>query len=194
MRRPLSLALALAALAAGPASAADGFMSVQDFQFAPAMVTIDKGDTVDFNFEGPSQHTATLRGRQTDRFHSGTMGPGFTPMHRFRFPGRFGLFCRIHPEMRGVVQVGTPEKVKPELGRARHRVNSRRIRVGFVLSERSVVTVTVAGKTVRRVLRRGRRSIVVRKRNAVYRPVKVTAKDGWRNKTTVVLQYLAGTS
>ena len=184
--RTLLPAMALMGLAAVPASAADGFMSVQDFQFAPSMVTIEPGDKVDFNFEGPSRHTATLRGRQVDRFDSGTTGPGFTPMHTFRYAGRFGLYCRLHPEMTAIVQVGTPEKVKPRLTVRHVRETTRLVRVGFGLSERSVVSATTRGETVRRVLGRGRRSITVRARGRAGRTIRLTAKDGWRNRTTIL--------
>ena len=185
LARLVPLSAAIVAVAAAPASAADGFMSVQDFQFAPAMMAIQPGDKVDFNFEGPSQHTATLRARQIDRFDSGTTGPGFTPKHTFRFAGRFGLYCRIHPDMRAVVQVGGPETVRPRITKLKTRSTRRRVRVGFRLSERSVVAVTIAGRTVRRVLGRGGRSLLVRVRNGARRKVKVTAKDGWGNTTTV---------
>ncbi len=58
LARSSPLCLALTLVAASPAAAADGFMSVQDFQFAPSVVRIEPGERVDFNFEGPSAPSA----------------------------------------------------------------------------------------------------------------------------------------
>ncbi len=68
LARSVPACLALMLLPAGPAAAADGFMSLQDFQFAPAVVQIERGEKVDFNFEGPSAHNVVIGHGQTDRW------------------------------------------------------------------------------------------------------------------------------
>lgn len=175
----VTMVLALAA----PAAAADGFMSVQDFQFAPASVRVEPGEKVSFNFEGPEVHTATLNAGQVDRYDSGSTGPGFTKEKRFAHPGRFALFCRPHPFMKGSVQVGDPETVKPRLSRLAARAGSRRVTLRFRLSERSVVTASVGRRRTRVVLAPGSRAVTVRGLARGRRTAAVSAVDGWRNRS-----------
>jgi plastocyanin len=168
---------------AAPAAAADGFMSVQDFQFAPDSVRIEPGEKVSFNFEGPTAHSATLSSGQIDRYDSGITGPGFTKEKRFGHRGRFTLFCRPHPDMRASVQVGEAETVKPRLSSVRARPGRRRVTLRFRLSERSVVTVTVGRKRVRAALSPGRRSLTVRGLRRGRRRASLSARDGWGNRS-----------
>lgn len=182
LARSLPPALALTLALAVPAAAADGFMSVQNFQFAPRFVQIRPGEKVDFNFEGPDAHTATLRKGQTDSYDSGPTPPA-TKAHRFRYPGRFSLFCTLHPEMTATVQVGAPEAVAPRLAGLRARPGAGRVKLVFRLSERSVVTAAVGRRRVSKRLDRGTRSITVTRLRRGRRMAKVSARDGWRNKS-----------
>ena len=168
------------------AAAADGFMSAQDFQFAPASVEVLPGEKVDFNFEGPSFHTATLRSGQVDSYNSRVTGPGFTKSHRFRHRGRFGLLCLVHPSMRATVQVGAPETGKPRIGSLGARTGRGAVRLTFRLSERSLVTVAIGSRRVRRVLAGGRRSILVRGLRRGRHTARLAARDGWSNRSAVV--------
>ena len=180
MRIP-TLTVALFAALAGPAAAADGFMSVQDFQFAPKAVQVLPGDKVQFNFEGPEAHSATLNAGQTDRYDSGTTASGFTKERRFSHPGRFTLFCRPHPDMKGAVEVGSRENLKPRFSSVRASGGSRSVKLRFRLSERSVVTASVGRKRVRVVLAAGSHSITVRGLKRGRRSAALSARDGWRN-------------
>ncbi len=185
LSRSTALAAALALLSAAPAAAADGFMSVQDFQFAPKSVQVQPGDRVDFNFEGPTVHTATLRSGQTDRYDSGFRGAGRTETHRFRDPGRFRLFCVPHPGMTASVQVGAPETVKPRTTGLAAAPGDGRVRLTFRVTERAVVSITAGKKRLRRVLAAGRRSITVTGLEPGRRTASLRARDGWGNNGLV---------
>ena len=183
LARSLPPALTLTLALAVPAVAADGFMSVQNFQFAPRFVQIQPGEKVDFNFEGPSTHTATLRRGQTDSYDSGPTPPA-AKAHRFRYPGRFALQCTIHPEMTATVQVGAPEAVAPRLAGLRARPGTGRVKLVFRVSERSVVTAAVGRRRVSKAFSAGTRSITVTKLRRGRRTATLSGRDGWRNKST----------
>lgn len=184
--RSVLLATGLVFLQAAPALAADGFMSVQDFQFAPKLVQVEPGEAVDFNFEGPTVHTATLRAGQTDRYDSGFTGAGFTKTHRFRYPGLFRLYCIPHPEMTARVQVGTPESVRPRITDLRAAPGEGRVRVTFRVSERAVVTISAGHKQLRWVFAGGRRAITVTGLRRGRRTATLAARDGWGSKSRIV--------
>jgi LPXTG-motif cell wall-anchored protein len=83
---------------AAPAGA--GSVTIRDFSFGPASVTVTAGDTVSWTNSGPSQHTATGSG-----FDTGTLSKGQTGSHRFAQAGTFSYVCSIHPNMKGSVKV-----------------------------------------------------------------------------------------
>ena len=173
-------------LPVAPAAAADGFMSVQDFQFAPAVAQIQPGESVAFNFEGPSAHNAVIRGGQVDRYDSGITGPGFTKTHRFRYPGSFSLLCDIHERMTARVLVGARETMKPQLSRLRARAGAREVKLTFRSSERTVVSVSIGSRRARKVLSAGTRTITVARLRPGRRTAKVSARDGWGNRSAIV--------
>ena len=174
-----------------PAAAADGFMSLQDFQFAPATTQIQPGESVNFNFEGPSAHNAVIRPGQTDRYDSGITGPGYTKTHRFRYPGNFALLCDLHEGMTARVLVGPPETVKPQLSRLRARAGARRVRLTFRVSERTVASLSIGSRRVRKVLSAGTRTITVARLEPGRRTAKLSARDGWGNRSATVKKSFA---
>jgi plastocyanin len=102
----------VAALAvAFPAAAADSTVGIANFQFTPATVTVDQGETVTWNWVGPGiSHTVVSDPGQADSFNSdpnGTFGPppSGTYSHRFLTPGTFTYFCSLHTFMKGKVVV-----------------------------------------------------------------------------------------
>ena len=161
-------------------------MSVQDFQFAPKSVRVEPGDKVDFNFEGPSVHTATLRAGQTDRYDSGFTGAGFTKIHRFRYPGLFRLYCVPHPEMKARVQVGAAETVTPRVTELAAAPGEGRVRLTFRVSERAVVSIVAGDRRLRRVFAAGRRAVTVRGLREGRRAASLRPRDGWSNEGAAV--------
>ena len=83
-------------------AAADTGVTISDFRFAPASVTIDVGDTVTWTNEGPTPHSATADERS---FDTGIFEAGQSRSHTFDEAGTFPYFCTPHPNMRGTVTV-----------------------------------------------------------------------------------------
>lgn len=113
--RPLAL-LALAAtalaLAAPPALAADATVTIADFKFQPATVTIKVGDSVTWtNDQADVSHTVTAKTGAT--FDSGKLATGDTYTETFDKAGTISYFCEIHPNMMGTIVV---EAAAPSAG------------------------------------------------------------------------------
>lgn len=110
MRRLIYLAaLALAVIVVmAPSATAQGMttpVSIQDFFFSPANVTVEPGTTVTWVNEGNVPHTVTSDDGQ---FDSGVLMPGDSYTVMFKGQGTITYHCVIHPSMRGSVSVGTP--------------------------------------------------------------------------------------
>lgn len=104
--RRLSLALAFALVAgtfvlAAPAANAAAEVSVGDFYFEPANVSVKVGEPVSWRFVGKAPHTVTAFEGQ---FHSGAKYSG-TFTYVPEQPGTIGYFCAIHPDMQGTISV-----------------------------------------------------------------------------------------
>ncbi|MDQ3871818.1 MAG: cupredoxin family copper-binding protein [Chloroflexota bacterium] len=121
--RPLRLA-ALSAVAVGGllamhaaiAVAADQRVTVRDFAFRPATVTVQVGDTVTWrNDAGDPEHTATA---DNGAWNAGDIRPGGTASVTFNTAGRFSYHCEYHPRMKGTVVVearaGTGGQTQPQ--------------------------------------------------------------------------------
>ena len=107
-RRPALVKLAGSALVsslARPATAHaadDTSVTIADFQFTPATITIHVGDTVTWTNHGPSAHTATAN---NGSFNTGVLQKGHSASHTFTTAGTFTYICQIHPFMHGTVVV-----------------------------------------------------------------------------------------
>jgi plastocyanin len=134
------------AVAAGPSAhdAATATVQVRDFLFRPGYTRIVPGDTITWRLApGSSIHTVSSRKGSRERFDSGDVEPGTTFSRSFPLAGRYPYQCRIHPEMRGVVQVGS-DRVKPKLATPKATVGATAVRLSFRLSEASKVSASVA--------------------------------------------------
>jgi plastocyanin len=110
MRRLIYLAaLALAVIVVmAPSATAQGMttpVSIQDFFFSPANVTVEPGTTVTWVNEGNVPHTVTSDDGQ---FDSGVLMPGDSYTVMFKGQGTITYHCAIHPSMTASVSVGTP--------------------------------------------------------------------------------------
>jgi plastocyanin len=114
-RAALVVALASLGVLATPAAADDASVKIANINFSPGEVSIRVGEKVTWNWAGPDRnHTVTSDSGQADSFesHPGvptaavTDGPpGETFSHTFSQTGTFSYNCRVHPSMRGKVNV-----------------------------------------------------------------------------------------
>jgi amicyanin len=91
---------------AGPggssAPAATDAVSIRDFAFAPATVTVRVGTTVTWTNADGEPHTVTAKDKT---FASPTLNNGGAYRFTFTRPGRYDYLCTIHPFMTGTVVV-----------------------------------------------------------------------------------------
>ena len=89
------------------ARAATQTVTISDFAFSPATVTVTAGDTVTWTNTDPVVHTATST---SGAFDSGDIAQGDTFSFTFTTPGTYDYFCTPHPTMTGriVVQAAAP--------------------------------------------------------------------------------------
>lgn len=90
------LAGAASALAGGTAR-----IEIRDLDYAPARVTVHVGDMVEWVNKDIVEHTATARNGAFD-----VKTPiGNPAAARMKAAGKFEYFCRLHPNMVGVIHV-----------------------------------------------------------------------------------------
>ena len=77
-------------------------VSVQDFSFAPASLTVSVGTTVTFTNNGAVTHTVTA---DAGGFDSGNLAAGSAFQFTFNSPGTFAYHCAIHPSMTATIKV-----------------------------------------------------------------------------------------
>jgi plastocyanin len=81
-------------------AAASGNVTISDFEFAPASITVEVGDTVTWTNDGPTAHSAT-----GDSFDTGIFNEGQSRSETFNEAGTFSYICTPHPQMKGTVTV-----------------------------------------------------------------------------------------
>ena len=96
----LTLGLSLAPSAA--LAQTTNAVTISDFQFTPASLTVPVGTKVTWTNNGPSNHTATANG---GAFDSGTLAKGQSFSFTFASAGTFAYHCSIHPFMAGSIIV-----------------------------------------------------------------------------------------
>ena len=97
-RTGLAMALACAAL---PAFAANHTVVMDGTAFAPATVTVQRGDRVTFINKDPFPHTATAKGA----FDSGSIAAGASWTWVADKAGTFDYLCTLHPTMKAKLVV-----------------------------------------------------------------------------------------
>lgn len=85
-----------------PAAVAGDQVSIDNFAFAPATLTVKAGTTVTWTNRDEEPHTVAA---SDGSFHSPGMGTGATYSHTFGTAGKFDYVCSIHPMMHGTVVV-----------------------------------------------------------------------------------------
>jgi amicyanin len=84
------------------ARAATQTVSIADFAFHPATVTVTAGDTITWTNDDAIVHTATST---TGAFDSGDLAPGDSYSVTFTTAGTYDYFCTPHPTMTGRIVV-----------------------------------------------------------------------------------------
>lgn len=80
-------------------------VTMADFSYSPATITVSPGDTVTWTNAGPAEpHTAT-----GDGFDTGEVAVGSSGSATFAQPGTFPYVCTLHPQMTGTVEVVAAE-------------------------------------------------------------------------------------
>jgi plastocyanin len=85
-----------------PAAVAGDQVTIDNFAFAPATLTVKVGSTVTWTNRDEEPHTVAA---SDGSFHSPGLGTGATFSHTFSTPGKFDYVCSIHPMMHGTVVV-----------------------------------------------------------------------------------------
>lgn len=78
-------------------------VSIKNFAYAPADLTVAKGTTVKFTNGDSTNHTATATDASV--FDTGTIAPGKTKSITLDKSGTFAFFCSFHPFMKGTITV-----------------------------------------------------------------------------------------
>lgn len=92
-------------LALSPAVfAEDAKVSIDNFTFTPAEITVQAGTNVEWTNNDDIPHTVTdANDPKTNR--SPALDTGDTYARQFDKPGRYEYFCALHPHMRGTLIV-----------------------------------------------------------------------------------------
>lgn len=99
-RRAYAAAALLAC--ATPAFAATHTVTMEATAFAPATLTVKKGDRVVWVNKDPFPHTATASAKA---FDSGSVAAGKSWTYVAAKPGSFDYVCTFHPTMKGKLVV-----------------------------------------------------------------------------------------
>jgi LPXTG-motif cell wall-anchored protein len=83
-------------------AAASGGVTIADFSFSPASLTINQGDTVTWVNNGPTAHSATAN---NGSFNTGILKAGQSASHTFGQAGTFSYYCQPHPYMKATIVV-----------------------------------------------------------------------------------------
>jgi plastocyanin len=114
-RFALAAGLVSAILVLAPTAALAASVSITDFQFTPATVTIQAGQSVTWtnNSAAGTPHTSTSDNGAWD---SGTINAGSSYTHTFATAGTFTYHCSFHPQMHGTVIVQAAQTTPPPTG------------------------------------------------------------------------------
>jgi plastocyanin len=75
-------------------------VSIQNFAFSPASLTIKAGTTVTWTNQDSATHTI-----KSSSFNSGSLSTGDKFQFTFTNPGTYSYSCGIHPSMQGTIIV-----------------------------------------------------------------------------------------
>jgi len=99
---PGASASATTSATGSPAPVAGNSVSIDNFAFVPATLTVPAGSTVTWTNHDEEPHTVAAG---DGSFHSPGMGSQGTYSHTFPTAGKFDYVCSIHPFMHATVVV-----------------------------------------------------------------------------------------
>src|SRR5471032_1692980 len=104
--RGLGLRLAIAAVISlslnlGSARAEDTIVTIDNFTFQPAQLTVKVGTTVTWKNHDDIPHTVVSAGK----FRSKTLDTDDSFTFTFTAAGEYKYFCSLHPHMTGTIKV-----------------------------------------------------------------------------------------
>jgi LPXTG-motif cell wall-anchored protein len=94
-------------------TAASGSVTITDFEFSPATITVNEGDTVTWTNQGPTPHTATA---EDGSFDTGNLNKGQSGSATFTSAGTIAYICTPHPFMTGKVIVNAAAAADDDSG------------------------------------------------------------------------------
>ena len=80
-------------------------VTIKNFAFHPAALTVKAGTTVTWTNQDPEPHTVTSRGQSPGPLHSAALASGARFSYKFTTPGTYKYLCSIHPFMLATVTV-----------------------------------------------------------------------------------------
>jgi LPXTG-motif cell wall-anchored protein len=83
-------------------AASPGSVTIKDFSYGPAAVTVTAGDSVTWTNNGPTRHSATAK---NGSFDTGLLTKGKSASHTFTQAGDVAYVCSLHAFMHGTVHV-----------------------------------------------------------------------------------------
>jgi plastocyanin len=78
-------------------------VTIADYTFEPAEITVPVGTTVTFTNKDSTPHTATSK--RQGAFDSGSIDTGKTATITLSEAGTFAYYCQFHPFMKGTITV-----------------------------------------------------------------------------------------
>jgi plastocyanin len=97
-----STAASEAAPSEAPAAGGGDAVTIQNFAFGPASLSVAAGTTVTWTNSDSAAHTATA---DDGTFDSSTIASGATFSQAFDTAGTFAYHCSLHPNMTGTIEV-----------------------------------------------------------------------------------------
>jgi plastocyanin len=101
-RRMLAVVLGAGVLAAAAQTPEANLITIKDFKFSPASLTIKAGSTVTWKNLDGEPHVVVS---DTGLFRSGALDQNDVYQYKFTEPGVYKIFCTIHPYMRATITV-----------------------------------------------------------------------------------------
>ncbi|MER6176319.1 plastocyanin/azurin family copper-binding protein [Streptosporangium sp. NPDC001681] len=80
-------------------------VTIKNFAFHPAALTVKAGTTVTWINQDPEPHTVTSQGQGQGPLRSAALASGARYLYKFTKPGTYKYLCSIHPFMTATVTV-----------------------------------------------------------------------------------------